>query len=272
MNDVNFISAFESNDLEKFMHLIFPASWKSIAARILESGAEFDSGLCDWAPRWSKIPLTVRKGKNDLETAFKSCLFRAHDCLHQLWGLPLPSPRMDDNDFFNYKRAQMCGEVAVLTLIEFALAHYWYQKRHDLRELIESRNAVPMLLGPLEGKTILQIAQRLDELLHKKTKPRWVREHTPSIAFVEDYVPMLEADRRNIDHNWSLMVKNQWRPTTAPNSRYNQKMDGLELTQWMINDFYHLLDTDDVIDMPLREFNRERRSTIILPSGWNGAK
>lgn len=163
----------------------------------------------------------------------------------------------------------MCGEVAVLTLIEFELTHYWHQKRDDLRELINERNAVPMLHGPLEGKTILQIAQRLDELLHKKTKP-WVREHAPSLAFVNDYVPMLETDRKNIDHNWNLMKLNNWRPTTAPNSRYSQKLDGLELTQWMIEDFYHLIETDDIVDEPLREFNRQRRVGIILPNGWNG--
>jgi hypothetical protein len=267
----DFLRAFNTRDVAEFMRLLFPPAWAGVAARVLESGVEFDTGLCDWAPRWSRIPLTVRFGKSDLETAVKSCFFRAHDCLHQLWGLPLPSSRMDEDDFFVYKRAQMCGEIAVLTLVEFGLSQYWYQKYSELQPLINSRNAVPMLIGPLQGKSLLQVAQRLDELLHKKIRPRWVREHAQSLAFVEDYVPMIEADRTNIDHNWELMKSSNWRPATAPNSRYSPLLDGLELTQWMINDFHHLLDTDPEVDEALRRFNCERRSQIVLPSGWNSA-
>lgn len=275
INDYDvFFKAFNTRDVAEFMRLVFPPSWAGVAARILESGVEFDDGMCAWAPRWSKIPLTIRCGETDLHTAVKSCLFRAHDFLHQLWGLPIPSHRMDEDDFFLFKRAGMCGEVAVLCISEFGLANYWYQKCHDLysfQTMFAERNAIPMLLGPLQGKTMVQVAQRLDELLHKKTRPRWVREHAPSTAFVDDYVPMLEADRSNIDHNWQLMKRNQWRPTTAPNSRYSPNLDGLELTQWMVNDFYHLLDTDPMVDEALREFNRERRAKIVLPIGWNGA-
>lgn len=267
MKDI-FIKAFESRDLGHFMSLFFPPSWNSVAARIIESGAEFSLGLCDWAPRWSRIPLTIRNGKNELETAFKSCLFRAHDCIHQLWGLLIPSA-FDKENFYIYKRSQMCGEVAVLTLTEFELAWYWYNKRMDLRPLIDRRNAIPMLLGPLYGKSILQIAQRMDGLLHKKSFPRWAREHTHSTAFIEDYVPMLELDRFNIDNNWKLMREANWFPFGAPNSRYNSNLDGLELTQWMVNDFYHLQGSDPVVDEPLSEFNRQRRSSIILPTGWN---
>lgn len=202
----------------------------------------------------------------------KSCIFRVHDCIHQLWGLPMPSERLDENDFYEYKRAQMCGEVAVLTLTEFAFAEYWYRERkQDMGVLFWDRNAIPMLKGPLAGKSTLQVAQRLDELLHKKTRPRWVREHKASTAFVNDYVPMLEFDRTNVDHNWALMKAANWRPVGAPNSRYSPDLDGLELTQWMINDFFHLMDTDDKVDEPLRDFNRKRREGIVLPAGWNGA-
>ena len=34
---------------------------------------------------------------------------------------------------------------------------------------------------------------------------------------------------------------------------------------------HHLLDTDAEVDVPLRDFNRQRREGIVLPSGWNGA-
>lgn len=263
--------AFETRDIEEFLHLIFPSAWKGVAARIVESGATFSQDMCAWAPRWSKIPPTIREGKDATETAFKSCVFRVHDCLHQLWGLPLPSERMDQDDFYEYKRAQMCGEVAVLVLTEFEFAKYWYQTCPELRDVIRRRNAIQMIEGPLQAKTTLQIAQRMDDLLHKKSRPRWVRGHTESEAFVEDYVPMLEFDRTNIDHNWGLMKDARWRPTTAPNSRYSPHLDGLELTQWMITDFFHLIDTDGVVDVPLRDFNRARREDIVLPKWWNGA-
>jgi len=267
-----FAKAFETRDIEEFLNLAFPTEWKGLAARIIESGVEFDSKLCDWAPRWSKIPPTVRNGKTEFETTVKSCMFRVHDCLHQLWGLPIPSSELNEDDFYEYKRAQMCGEVAVLTLTEFDYSNYWYKRGNDeLKNLLWNRNALPLLYGPLLGKSTLQIAQRMDSLLHKKVHPRWVREMKEATEFVEDYVPMLEDDRTNINHNWKLMKRDNWLPVGAPNSRYNPNLDGLELTQWMINDFFHLMDTDSKVDEPLRDFNRNRRAGIVLPSGWNGA-
>ena len=271
MGDV-FYQAGVTRDIEHFLKLMFPPTWQGVAARIIETGVTFSPDLCAWAPRWSKIPPTMRTSINGLlESSIKSCMFRVHDSIHQLWGLPMPSVRLDENDFYEYKRAQMCGEVAVLTLTEFAFADYWYHRRRDLQSFFDSRNALPMLYGPLAGKSILQVAQRMDELLHKKTRPRWVREHKESTAFVEDYVPMLEFDRTNIDHNWRLMKAANWRPEGAPNQRYSPGLDGLELTQWMINDFFHLMDTDPVVDEHLRDFNRQRREWIVLPAGWNGA-
>lgn len=266
-----FITAFHTRDIEEFLHLMFPPEWGGLAARIIESGVTISQELGPWAPRWSPIPPTVRRGHDELETAVKSCMFRVHDALHQLWGTPLPSERMDGEDFYEFKRAVMCGEVSVLTLTEFNFAGYWYTARPDLSATLTSRNAIPMAYGPLAGKSTLQIAQRLDDLLHKKSRPRWVREHAPSRDFVDDYVPMLEHDRVNIDHNWGLMKSANWRPVGAPNSRYGSRLDGLELTQWMIEDFFHLMNTDSVVDVPLRDFNRERRSHIVLPTGWNGA-
>lgn len=264
-----FIEAFHTKDIEVFLRLLFPQHWQGAAARIIESGAEFADYLCPWAPRWSKIPPTIRRGKNELDTAIKSCIFRVHDCIHQLWGLPLPSERLDDSDFYLLKRAQMCGEVAVLTLTEFDFCNYLYTNYPETRELIWSRNAIPMLHGPLHGKNTLQIALRLDDLLHKKSRPKWVRDTIEATSFVNDYVPMLQTDRDNIDNNFKLMRLNNWRPTNAPNARYNGNLDGLELTTWMINDFFHQCDTDAVIDTALGQFNRNRRDGIKIPDGWN---
>lgn len=80
---------------------------------------------------------------------------------------------------------------------------------------------------------------------------------------------MLEGDRKAIDHNWKLMKETGWRPTGAPNVRYSPDLDGLELTLWLIEDFFHLLGTDPEVDEPLAAFNRERRAGLVLPKGWN---
>lgn len=276
MNTVEvFAEAFHTRDIRTFLRLVFPPDWASIGARIVESGVTLCEDLCAWAPRWSPVPPTVRNGRRgtvvsmDFEKHVKSCIYRAHDCLHQLWGLPIPGPAFDDDDFYVYKRSQMCGEVAVLTLTEFVLCSRLVELHPLLRPIIEWRNAIPMLEGPLRGRSFEQIAARLDGLLHKKVRPRWVRDFAPATAFVDDYVPMLEGDRRAIDHNWRLMKSADWRPVGAPNARYNPGLDGLELTSWMITDFFHLLDTDPVVDEGLASFNQSRRIGIVLPAGWN---
>lgn len=268
-SDQMLFSAFNSQDVASFLKLFFPAEWQGISARIIESGAEFSREMCSWAPRWSKIPPTVRNGSCELESHLKSCLYRAHDCLHQLWGLPVPGDLHNQDDFYTYKRAQMCGEVAVLVLTEFVLAEYWANLFPGLRPYLDKRNALPMLKGPLAGKSTQQIAARMDGLLHKLARPKWVRDCTVATAFCDDYVPMLEGDRQSIDHNWKLMQEANWKPVGIPNARYDSNLDGLELTMWMIDDFYHLMATDPVVDSALAEFNRNRRSGINLPQGWN---
>lgn len=266
-----FREAFETRDIERFMALVFPPTWRALAARIIESGATMSDELCAWAPRWSPIPPTVRRGRDELGTWVKSCIFRAHDCIHQLWGLPIPSDAFTEDEFYVYKRAQMCGEVAVLTLTEFVLCASLLERHHDLRPILSERNALPLLAGPLGGKTTAQIAARLDGLLHKQVRPRWVRDCPTATAFVDDYVPMLAHDRRNVDHNWNLMKQAGWRPIGAPNVRYNPDLDGLELTLWLIDDFFHQLGTDPEVDEPLAAFNRARRAGLELPLGWNGS-
>lgn len=49
------------------------------------------------------------------------------------------------------------------------------------------------------------VAMRLDELLHKKVKPRWVMENKHAVEFINDFVPMLQFDRENIEHDWALL-------------------------------------------------------------------
>lgn len=267
MNNHPMILASEAKDLESFLRLAFPHNWMGIAARIIETGAELSSEKCGWAPRWSKISPTIRNGKSDLETATKSVIFRVHDCLHQLWGLPHPGDFSVDA-FYYYKRAQMCGEVAVLTLTEFVYCNYLRLSYPELSEIIWKRNAIPLLEGPMQFKSVEQIAMRLDDLLHKKSRPKWVREDSIATAFVDDYVPMLERDRNQIDQNWAAMKAVGWLPEGAPKAKFGPTLDGLELTVWMIKDFEHLMSSSPEVDYSLAEFNRERRSKLILPEGW----
>lgn len=272
MIEDTFRKAFETRDAGTFMTLLFPEEWAPIRARILESGVTMSNDMCAWAPRWSPVPPTIRTGDSDLATWVKSCIYRGHDLLHQLWGLPVPSAAFTEDEFYVYKRAQMCGEVAVLTLAEFVFAKHLMQRfgaHLGVSLTLHKRNALDMLDGPLRGKTTLQLAARLDTLLHKQLLPKWARDCKYSKAFAEDYVPMLEGDRTAIDHNWGLMKKAGWRPVGAPNVRYNPDLDGLELTLWLIEDFYHLLGTDPEVDEPLAEFNRKRREGLVLPATWN---
>lgn len=252
------------------MRLVFPPEWASIRARILESGAEFSSASNGWAPRWSRIPPTCRYGKTAEETALKSCIFRVHDCLHQLWGLPIPSPEMTTDDFYLLKRAQMCGEVAVLTLTEFVFCKWRYDHGSDAtRQSVFSRLAIPLLQGPMRHCSTKQVAQRLDLMLHHMRRPKWIRDSPEATAFADDYQPMLERDREGITKNWANMRLYGWRPTVLPNARYNADLDGLELTQWMIDDFYHLMGTDPVVDTELQKFNFLRREQDPLPAWWD---
>lgn len=271
MIEQKFEQLFNTTDLDDFIFNVLPPSWCGIAARIVESGAEFTDEKIKWAPRWSKVPRTVKTGDTEFEGHVKSCIYRVHDCIHQLWGLPLPNEYFTEYDRYNFKRAGMCGEVAVLSLTEFVFCEYLYDTYPELATIIWKRNAIPLIKeGGLEGKTPLEIALRLDGLLHKKIRPLWVRESATATKFCNDYVPMLEADRESLDQHWRSLRQADYIPEGAPNSRYSKNLDGLELTSWMINDFFHLKQTDSEVDKALRSFNKERRSRIILPENWDG--
>lgn len=261
------ILASQATDIESFLKILFPNQWHPIIARIIESGAKFHDGDCKWLIGWSDIPNTKKTGKSDIETALKTCMFKVHDCFHQLWGIPI-TKNFSEDEFYISKRAQMCGEVSVLTMTEFMFAKHLWDTYPELRELLEKRNALKMMFGVFKGKTPIEIAMRLDDVLHKQRRPKWMRDDEASMAFADDYVPMLEKDRNNIDHNWEVMKKANWVPENAPNIRYSPNMDGLELTIWMITDFYHMLKTDDKIDYALAEFNHQRRQAIKIPEGW----
>jgi hypothetical protein len=260
--------AYLTTDAREFMDILFPEEWAPIAARIIETGVVFSGKEHKFAPRWNKVPATTRQGECPMHSWVKSCIFRVHDLIHQLWGLPIPK-EFTEEEFYSYKRAQMCGEVVVLMFTEFYFVNHLLKMYPHFNRLLYSRNALSMLEGPLKGKSPIQIVTRMDNILHQHKRPRWVRGNIHATAFADDYVPMLERDRNMVDHNWDLMKKLNWLPTGAPNSRYSSDLDGMELTLWMVNDFLHLMSTDPVVDEGLAKFNRDRRDSIILPEGWD---
>jgi hypothetical protein len=264
--------AYRSTDLREFLGLVFPVKWAPLTARILESGATFQAAAVDkFAPRWSHIPLTERVGRTDRESWLKSIMFRVHDSLHQLWGLPTPTT-FDDAEFYAFKRMWMCAEVAVLTITEFFYSQWLYDTQPHLRDLLIARETLVFKnSSALKHLDVFQTAARLDTLLHKQAVPQWVRSNPFGMAFVDDYVPMLQQDRNNIDWNWALLKAQRDKSYLArlPNQRYGTHLDGLELTLWMMQDFTHQMNTGAEIDEELAAFNAKRRSHVALPDTWN---
>ncbi len=268
------LEAYEIFEIEEFLARVLPPQWAGIRARILETGATMSTTACPWAPRWSPVPPTRRVGTCDDESRMRSIIFRVHDCLHQLWGLPHPGDLESADDFHYYKRAQMCGEVAVLTLCEFVYVEWLYERFAELGPWIEGRCAVLMLRKALAGKTTTQVALRLDEFLHQKRRPRWVQQDEHARAFADYYTPMLQRDREAIDRCWAAMkAEPGWVERTlarAPKARFADTLNGVELTCWMIADFEHQLSTTPQPDWALVHWNRERRAAIRLPRSWPG--
>ena len=184
----------------------------------------------------------------------------------------------------------MCAEKAVLTMTEFFYCQWLYDTQPHARALLEKRNTLLFKrTSDLRDKTRQQTAARIDELMHgiakqyleaktdeerNKVLPEWVRENLYGKIFCADYIPMLEEDRKNIDHNWNLLMgmtdeeKNLLRQ--LPNQRYNHKLNGLELTVSMIADFDHILEfSGEEVDESLRNFNQERRQKLKMPLSWN---
>lgn len=198
----------------------------------------------------------------------RSCIFRAHDCIHNLWGLPIPSKEFNNDDYNKFKKSQMCGEVVVLTIVEFMLCKILMERDPEISPIILKRQAVNIMNNVFKNKTSNEIVSRIDTMLHKKFHESWMNNESVKL-FREYYIPMLELDRKNSENNFYIMKANNWRPVNAPNNRYNSELTGLEMTNWMMNDFHHQLNTDNVIDEGLMLFNRNRLEGIIIPDGWN---
>lgn len=271
--------AFQTRDVAEFMDLVFPPSWGGIKARIIETGVIFvdendaREKVEKFALGWSFITPTMRMSKrdNERETWFKSIIFRVHDVLHQLFSLFVPKT-WDDQELHSLKRMWMCAEVAVLTLTEFVYCQWLYDTQEHLREFLEHRNTLLFKnTTQLSGKSPQDIASVLDQLLHLKARPKWVTDSDHGLKFLEDFVPMLQEDRINIDHNLRILreQKNKEYLKFMPTPCYGWHLDGRELTVWMIKYFETLLDTGSEVDWMLTSFNQTRRSHINLPDSWN---
>lgn len=270
--------AFLTRDVAEFMDLVFPPSWGGIKARIIETGVIFldgkdDEGMEKFALGWSFITPTMRMSKrgNIKETWLKSIIFRVHDVLHQLFSLFVPQT-WDDEELYSLKRMWMCAEVSVLTLTEFVYCQWLYDTQPHLREFLEHRNTLLFKnTTQLSGKTPQDTASVLDQLLHLKARPKWVTDSEYGVKFLDDFVPMLEEDRVNIDHNLRILREQTDKEYLKfmPTPCYGKHLDGRELTVWMIRYFETLMDTGSEPDMMLAEFNQSRRSHINLPDSWN---
>jgi hypothetical protein len=268
--------AFHSRDVKEFMDLVLPPEWAGVKARILETGVIFaspDEPQHKFALGWSFITPTMRLSKrdDDRETWFKSIIFRVHDVLHQLFSLYVPQTWTPD-ELHSLKRMWMCAEISVLTLTEFVYCQWLYETQPHLREFLEHRNTLLFKnTTQLSGKNPQDIASVLDQLLHLKARPKWVTDSPYGVKFLNDFVPMLEEDRVNIDHNLNLLStqKDKDYLRFMPTPCYGNHLDGRELTVWMIKYFETLLDTGSSSDEMLRSFNESRRSRINLPDTWN---
>lgn len=265
------IAVAAEQDLAVFLRLAFPPAWKPIAARILESGAAYGDANIQFAPRWTPVPRTMRYGRTPEETALKTIIFRVHDCLHQLWGLPVPRSYMDEKERSYFKRMWMCAEVAVLTLTEFFYCKWLYDTQPHLRDMLERRNTLLFKrTSSLRDETMLGTALVLDSILHPTNYVYpGVEENEYGRKFVADYGPMLAQDRVNIDHNWKLLRDSNFDASTLPAQTYSRASNGLEMTSWMIRDFEHLLETNEDVDVELCRFNAARRAKVTLPATWN---
>lgn len=275
-------AAYNATDLAQFMDITFPPEWGSLKSRILETGAVL-SDEAMFAPKWSPIPVTQRIGDATAETHMKSMIFRVHDCIHQIWGLPVPQS-YDEPSRREFKKMWMCAEMSVLTITEFFYTQWLYDTQPHLRSLLEKRNTLLFKNSTrLRYLSMKDTAVVLDQVLHQVQSkkipddvrptllPHWVRENTHAMIFVEDFGAMFRQDRVNIDCNWELLRRQTDRAYLAklPNQTYSTKMDGLQLTVWMIGYFETLLGSGEDVDVELMMFNRRRREGVNLPARWN---
>lgn len=282
---VDIEASYNETDLERFMRITFPRQWAPLIARILETGAVYEE-TSKFAPKWSTVPFMERKGSTDTETQLKSVLFRVHDCLHQLWGLPIPE-KFDEDDRREFKKMWMCAEVAVFTISEFFYAQWLYDTQPYLRDYLEKRNTLLFKNAPqMRNLSIRDTMMMVDHLLHQCQKkqfdaetrysllPDWVKKNKHAMIFVEDFSAMLRQDRVNIDCNWALLLQQKDKSYLQhiPNQSYSRQLEGLQLTLWMADNFENQLNTGLEVDRELAMFNQERRRKVNLPDGWNEGK
>jgi hypothetical protein len=262
-------AAFETDDVEIFLACAFPPHWSGIEARILESGVTMSKENNGWAPQWSPVSLTVRGTPEDEPNMIiRSVIYRVHDMLHNLWGMPHPYS-LHEKHFSFYKKVQMAGEIAVLTLTEFEYCNWLREQLNpEHRWTIDVREAVGIRRKTFSHLDLVAIGNRVDELLHKKMRFRWI---TPEIErWIEYYIPMLENDRKMIDRIWEVLNATGWKPNPdAPSCVISSDLTGREITEWMIKDFQHKLLTSYKVDKGLRLLNMERRARMpAFPPGW----
>lgn len=269
INNLSIIKAYKSETLLEFMKELYPVNWGGICARIIETGVSFTEEDEPWLIGVSDIQKTVRKGNTYVESILKSVLFMAHDTFHNLWGLPyIKDFDLNNQEFF--MKAQMCGEIAVLTVTEFILAKQIKKRHKELGSLIDKRNAVPMMNygEELYHLSPRDLATRLESILKDGKYQKWIYNTDTGMNFFNDYIPMLQKDIRNILQNWDTMKRYNFIPNALCNNRYNSNMSSSELTQWMLDDFMHQRNSDGNIDYELSEFNRNRRKRMVVPTEW----
>lgn len=264
--------AANSKNIVEFLNLIFPPEWDSIKARIIESGVVIhENDNCKWMPRLSPLPFTVKTwGATEFQNNVSSIMYRIHDCIHQLWGMPLPTKNITVS-LSDYKKAQMCGEVVVLMLTEIYFGKYlWENGDDEMKEFLKLRDAVPMYYSCLKDKTMEEILLRFDGIFHHGHRPSWIYNNKNALEFVNYYDKMLQTDRENIDFNYNSIIDSMWElPEYAMSPvTYSNDLDGTELTLWMLRDFQQLKNSSPYVDTDLMEFNRKRRKDITLPTDW----
>ncbi|MEM7155661.1 MAG: hypothetical protein AAF799_22620 [Myxococcota bacterium] len=260
--------AFETDDIEEFLSLALPPAWKGVASRILESGVTLAASGGPWCPGWTPVPLTLRGEGEDLQTRVtRSVMYRVHDCLHNLW--PQPHPQRTEAGRIAYKRIQMAGEVAVLTLTEFGYGEWLFDTYPQLRPVVAPRVAVGLRKGLFRHLSLEQIAHRIADILHMGKEYAWARDNPEVQSWLDYYGPMLAADRALVDRCWAAIHAHDWQPPAdAPSARTGMELTGRETTAWMVQDFDHLVRSHAAPDWGLVRLNRARRADIQLPGQW----
>jgi len=270
-----FYYAYETDCILTFCNIMMGPSWSGIVARIMENGAQFNKhNKIDWLPGWSSISMTKKISKtNDSDEAiFKSLVYRFHDIIHNIWVFPnlkITSPK----DEFLYKKIQMAGEVATLTITEF----FWLSNLHrevpyKWKVFIEKRNAHKIYGVPIKEEIIYDVGDYVS-LMVGEGSIKGAFSGTASEDFASDYFRMLEEDRSMIDENLSLIKMNNWSPSANKfyiPSRYDYDISEKKLVRSMLRNFMKYFENKRTsFNNSLRFSNLNRRYAMNpFPSGW----